>query len=120
MQESESCFSVKKELSIWEALALYRQCSLLLSMRRHGITFAVTQRIPVLAIAVDDNIEFLTSSLGIPQNSIRLVPSRMKQVVTQVAGELEKRSEEHNTLFAHVSDCAARTGVYAELLTEPR
>jgi len=117
MEEASSCFVVEEELNIWQALALYRQCSLLLSMRRHGMTFALTQRVPVLAIAVDDNIEFLTSSLGIPQNSIRLVPNRLEQIVQQIDAELEKSVEEHGTLFAHVSDCAARTSIYAELLT---
>ena len=118
MQESASCRAVTDELSIWQALALYRQCSMLLSMRRHGLTFAVTQHIPVLAIAMDDNIELLTSSLGIPQNAVRLVPGRIQRVVEQVIAVLDAKPEEHAGLFAHVEDCAARTRVYAELLAE--
>ncbi|MFT5284233.1 MAG: polysaccharide pyruvyl transferase WcaK-like protein [Planctomycetota bacterium] len=117
MKESSSCTAVVDELSIWQALALYRQCSMLLSMRRHGLTFAVTQHVPVLAIAMDDNIEFLTSSLGIPQNSVRLVPGRIQRVVEQVLAVLDAEPEHHASLFAYVDDCAARTRVYAELLT---
>jgi len=47
-----------------------------------------------------------------------LVPNRVGQIVEQIEAELEKGVEEHSTLFAHVSDCAARTRVYAELLTD--
>lgn len=118
MEYAHSCFSVEDELSLWQALGLYRQCSMVLSMRRHGLVFALTQRVPVVSIGLDPNSEFLISSLGLSQNSVSLAPAKLTRSVEVIEREMNVAPESMGPLFAHVEESAARTRLYVDLIRD--
>ncbi len=118
MQERAACRAIEDALTIWQALAIYRKTNALVSMRRHGLTFALTQQVPVVSIGMDENTDHLMSSLGLGENTVSLAPERLERSVETVRRVLETPADAHRSLFAHVGECAARTRTYADLLTE--
>jgi polysaccharide pyruvyl transferase WcaK-like protein len=118
MEERSSCTAFRGELNIWQVLAIYQKTSALVSMRRHGLTFALTQRVPVVSIAMDENTDSLTSTLGIAQDSIGLSSRRLERSVRTIANVLESGPDAYHSLFTHVEECAARTRTYVDLMVE--
>jgi polysaccharide pyruvyl transferase WcaK-like protein len=118
MEERGRCRAIEDELNIWKALAIYQKVSALVSMRRNGLTFALTQHVPVASIAMDENTDFLTSTLGIAQDSVSLAPPRLQRSADTVARLVGSTPADHQSLFAHVDECAARTRAYVDLMYE--
>ncbi len=118
MEERSSCRDVAEELSIWQALAILQHASLLISMRRHGLTFGLTQRVPVVSISMDENTEHLMSSLGIGANSISLAPGRLERSLARINNILDQPVDARRNLLAHVEECAVRTRGYVDLIAD--
>lgn len=63
---------ITNELNVKEILEVYKRCSMVFSMRRHGLIFAATQNIPIFSIYAEKNTEAVMKELKLSKYSISL------------------------------------------------
>ncbi len=118
MRQKARAHVLRGEYNVEQTLALYQTSEFLISMRRHALAFAFTQRVPGVALSGDPSIDGFMQSTGQAHNIIRIQDMNELASLDKIEKVWEQRHEIREHLSNYVSSISRETQKYADIAWE--